>query len=622
MWFLMFCGWVVGQVTIVSPEEISINIPADGISRKTLYFEVQVDKRYPIGFVDTATAKITSGLIINTDTDPESTGTQIPIKETKLAVTIQAPDSVTRAILEIEVENTYAQIPVRFTTPAEPFILVGSLNASLGNYSTSNKAHPDLDAYDNMVYAKGKNLFYGGRKAFYAKGRVWDKYRLTASFDSDRYYQNQLFKDLDPDYQYPIYGDASTLVYDAQTESMFYAKLERNASFVVLGDYHTYLQATEFTTYDRSFNGLLTNFQIRNNHNLVGFATVTDREMTLDEIRGEGISGYYRLSRENITRFSEKVKIEIRDRYHPETVIKSSNMVRYLNYDIDYIDGTLMFKQPISSIDASGNPIFIVISYEHKSERKESAIGGFRYSGMFKNKYQFGSTFILEEQSPQNYLMYGIDTKIPIAKILAVKGEWAGSRDLVTNQNEDNGHAYKAELTFTPRTNVYLNGYYRKVENNFVNRSQSGRQFELGSEKYGVNGKLTSSRFGRITSEYYRQFNNTGTPQEIWINSFLMMYEKEIMEKGQVRLGYQESERERKRSLYKDFNYRKSELLRGQLAYQFLPNLSGVLESDVNLRREKQTKPNSTAIGVTYDLSKRLSTYLKYRFITGEKNRT
>ena len=606
---------------MVIPYETDIELPADGVSRKTVYLEVQDEWGYKLENISVVTVEITAGQIIDTDSDLLTTGIQIPVRSGIIRLTVLAPDQAGQAVLEIDVDGTFTQIPVSYITPAEPFILVGSLNASVGNYTTSNQIHPALDdPYDNTVYVKDNNLFYGGRKAFYAKGSVWEKYRLTASFDTDRYYRNQLFEDLDPDYQYPIYGDASTLTYDAQTESMFFAKLERNQSFMVLGDYSTRMNVTEFTAYDRSFNGLLTNFQIRDNHQLVGFATLTNREMTLDEIRGEGISGYYRLSQERITRYSEKVRIEIRDRYHPETVIKSTDMVRYLNYDIHYVDGTLMFKQPIASIDPSGNPIFIVISYERKTGRQESGIGGLRYSGVFGKNFHLGSTVIAEEQSPRNYFLYGFDAKLPLTSWLAFKGEFAESHDIVTQNGEEIGQAYKTELSFVPFNSFNLKGHYRKVDKNFTNRSQSGSRFELGSEKYGMSGTLSTSRFGRISSEYYRQFNNVDSPDEIWINSLLVMYEKDFIDNGKVRLGYQQAERERKNRNLSDFFYRKSELLRGQLSYRFLPKLTGILESDINLDRKQQSKPNNTTLGVSYDLSKKLSTFLKYRFITGEKN--
>ena len=635
-------GWVHGQATIQDPTENTvtqlhhiniavtgepgistrIELPADGETEKTVRLEIQDEWGYRLDHIKMATVRITGGKIVETDVDPVREGVQIPLKDGILQITIRAPKHAVEAVLEVELGGAFSQLPVRFTPPAEPLVLVGSLNASGGIYQTSNEDHPEVDdPYDNTTYFPDKRLFYGGRNAFYAKGSVLGEYRLTASFDSDRYHRDRLFEDLDPDEQYPIYGDASILTYDAQSESRFFAKLERGRSFLVMGDYNTHLTGTEFTAYDRSFNGILSNLRVSDKHSLVGFASLTNREMTLDEIRGQGISGYYRLSRNHITRFSEKVKIQVRDRYHPETIVKSTDLARYQDYDINFLDGTLMFKQPVPSIDAAGNPVFIVLSYEHKSTRKETAIGGLRYSGTLADRFKLGTTFIFEEQSPRDYLLYGVDARLPITRWLALKGEVAQSRDQVTNSGEESGQAYKAEFSFIPTKNVSFKGYYRNVGINFVNRSQTGRQFELGSEKYGFSSLFKASQFGRFVSEYYRQFNKRGTLDESKIWSLRMTYEKDIIGKGQVSVGYEEAQREKRRHALDEFNVRKSRLFRGQVAYRILPKVTGTLESVTNMDTVDQSKPNTTSLGLVYELSEKLSTYLKYRVINGKSNR-
>ena len=77
-----------------------------------------------------------------------------------------------------------------------------------------------------------------GRIAYYLKGHVLGKYLLTSAFDSGQQKLGDLFADitardnerlltnLDPDTLYPVYGDDSTLVYDAQSQSKFYVALE------------------------------------------------------------------------------------------------------------------------------------------------------------------------------------------------------------------------------------------------------------------------------------------------------------------------------------------------------------------------------------------------------------
>ena len=45
-----------------------------------------------------------------------------------------------------------------------------------------------------------------GKGAYYLKGQILGKYLITSSFDSDRA-QKALFRQLDPNTYYPVYGD-------------------------------------------------------------------------------------------------------------------------------------------------------------------------------------------------------------------------------------------------------------------------------------------------------------------------------------------------------------------------------------------------------------------------------
>jgi len=101
------------------------------------------------------------------------------------------------------------------------------------------------------------------------------------------------------------------------------------------GDYNTGLTENEFTAYNRTFNGMLANWQQRDHH-ILGFASLTDREVVQEEIRGQGISGYYYFQGGNITRFSEKIMLLVRDRYHSETILSLKEQTRFHDYDVNY----------------------------------------------------------------------------------------------------------------------------------------------------------------------------------------------------------------------------------------------------------------------------------------------
>jgi uncharacterized repeat protein (TIGR01451 family) len=106
----------------------------------------------------------------------------------------------------------------------------------------------NLDARDPGAWT---GVYTQGRVAYYLKGHVAGRFLLTSAFDTGTREFKQLFRNLDdagndrllvnldPDRFYPVYGDSSTVVYDAQSSGRFYlavsseelkASLQRNGA--------------------------------------------------------------------------------------------------------------------------------------------------------------------------------------------------------------------------------------------------------------------------------------------------------------------------------------------------------------------------------------------------------
>jgi len=433
--------------------------------------------------------------------------------------------------------------------------------------------------------------------------------------------KDQLFRDLDPNEQYALYGDASQISYDAQTQSKFYGKIERNESYMVLGDFNTEMRGTEFTAYDRSFTGFQGHVKAWD-HTLTGFATLNNRKMKLDEVRGEGISGYYYLNVGRITINSDKIRIEVRDRYHPEKVLKSTEKIRYQDYDINFVDGTLMFKQPVPSVDSRGNPVYIVCAYEYESNEDKSAIGGVRYDGQFLGRLKVGSSLIIEEKEPSNYMLYGTDLSLPIFSWITVNGELAHSRNSDFSSGEQSGQAWKTELKLAPHRMVNLEGYYRSMDNTFLNASQTGSRFDQGAEKYGASGTFKLDKYGTVESEYYRQFNQIGSVNESHVRVANTHYQYSLNEKTKLRLGYENALRKQVGSDSTQTRSYQSNLIRGQVTYELGSRLSTLVEHEQNLGSTDQSKPTGTSIGLSYKLTEQLNLFVKQKFLTSGLNKS
>lgn len=614
---------VIGSPVTIIADKNTIEMPADSESVQTVKIEIQDAWGYRVGRIKTVTVSISKGHINAADLDSLSAGWQLPVVDGQAEIPVRASATVGQETISVRTGEAVLDISARYTTPLMEFMMVGSLDAaaSLAETKDKNFDEPKFTLAD-WTYQEGqiKDIPASGRLAFYAKGSLLRKYQVTTSYDSRRTEDNQLFRDLDPNKQYALYGDASTLTYDAQTQSKFYGRIERNESFIVLGDFNTDLRATEFARYDRSFTGVYSKIHA-GSQAVTGFATFNDRTMKLDEIRGEGISGYYYLDASQITTNSDKIYIETRDRYHPEEVLRSDEQVRYQDYDINYVDGTLMFKQPVASVDASGNPVYIVVSYECQSKSSKSLIGGLRYEGTVKN-LRLGSTVIVEEKNPSNYYLYGADARIPVAKWLQVKGEVAQTRMPNYPADEQIGNAYSAEVELKPHKAVELKGYYRNVDEDFTNSSQTGSKFEVGAQKYGTSGSLNLGKAGKIRSEYYQQLSDEGTVNEQRTEAASANYEYSFSDKTSARVGYQDAMREKMGTDSTATSSYESKMLKGEVAHRWNSRLSTTFAHEQNLSGGETSMPSGTSIGLSYHITQQVELSLKQRLIASSERST
>ncbi len=612
---------VIGPPEQVIPLDDDFILPADGFASDEYRMEVQDEWGYRISYIKKVTLNISHGALLNEDIDPQTPGVQVVLDDGFFTAEIQAPEEVAAdAYLDVTVEGLNRQIPLHYDLPMIPFILVGGLDVAAATMPAEQQDTdlPEFGILNNNNIDLGDNAVAGGRAAFYTTGSLKPGMQLTASLDTDRGYMDQLFVDVDPYEQYPLFGDASTVVYDAQTRSKLYVKLQQNENFALIGDYNTNLTDNEFTAYNRTFNGLLSKWRYKNLQ-AMGFATSSDRVMRQEEIRGEGISGFYFLQSGNVTRFSEKIRIITRDRYHSETVLETKDLTRFIDYDINYLDGTLMFKQAVPGIDDLGNPVFIVISYEYQSGGVSALIGGLRLSSAFSNGLTIGGTLITEERAPTNYFLYGLDARIPIQDWVNFQAEFASSSNPVIADEVDQGFAYRTEIAATPTPEMGLKAYLRQVDDKFYNPSQVGSALENGSVKYGVSGNYKHLKYGRFTSEFYRQDRTEGTDDEIHSQVFNLNADRMLNERSSLKVGYENAWRERI-MVSADSSHRDlSHLLKVQYNILLLDKISGVFEHQQNLDAGNRAKPTNTSVGLTYPVTEKLNVYWKYRLIQGRE---
>lgn len=199
----------------------------------------------------------------------------------------------------------------------------------------------------------------------FLKGKIRGDALLTLRYDSDRDTSERLFRDVEPDRFYPVYGDTAGKGFDARSGGDFFVKVEKDRSYVLYGDVRYTPESSVFQLagFQRSVEGAKAHIE-RGNVTLNFYAAETDASQVELEIPGQGISGPYDLNIPDVVANSEVVEIITRDKDQPAVVLSSERLSRYTNYTLDYFARTLIFTQPVPSVDENFNPVYIRVTLE------------------------------------------------------------------------------------------------------------------------------------------------------------------------------------------------------------------------------------------------------------------
>jgi len=409
-------------------------------------------------------------------------------------------ESTTRSgevILRVPVVDRHEEVRAWLEPETRDWILVGLAEGTVGWNAVGGNL-------ENLAEDSREEEFYGdGRLAFFARGRVKGNWLLTAAYDSRRDLDDReaarLFGAVDPDAFYTVYGDASIQSHDAASRAPLYVRLERERFYALFGDYATGLTITELGRYNRRLTGLKTSIR-HGRIDATAFAARSHETYGREEIRGDGTSGIYRLATGDLVVNSEQVTIEVRDRYRSEVVLSEQRLTRFIDYDIDFAAGTLVFREPIYGSDQDFNPQFIVVEYETWDDRDPQWQAGGRAAVHAGERAELGVTFLHEGGHGTGGDLAAADLRVDVTPSLRFKGELAGSdTDL-----EGRGGAYLAELQ-NRSEKLDAKAWLRRQESGFGLGQQ--RFGEAGMFKFGADADWRFTRAWKLGGRAYREEN-------------------------------------------------------------------------------------------------------------------
>ncbi len=386
------------------------------------------------------------------------------------------------------------------------WIIVGLVEGTVAHNTLSGnmKALSSLDKVDGI----SKN----GRVAFFAKGKVKGKYLLTVAYDTHKATQkvgSQLEGNIDPDAWYTLYADNSSSQHNAPSSNKLYLKIEKENFYTLLGDYRTDMSVTQLAKYERTLNGIKSQYRGETiSYN--AFISQTTNKHHHDEIPADGSSGLYHLSHDIVSN-SEIIRIETRDRFHSERIVSTQEFTRYQDYDIDYNTGALFFKFPVAGRDKDLNPNIIVVDYDSETDSNKEIIAGGRISAKTNNEnIEVGiSALNIGQNGSNNDTLIAIDADYKITKDLKLHAEMAQSKTKKSEFKSINAQVLELEKQIR---NIEAKIYYHKQGKSFGIDSQvseAGTQ-KLGAEvRYKINDKTKLN--AEISTE--KNLNNNNTNQ-------------------------------------------------------------------------------------------------------------
>jgi len=385
--------------------------------------------------------------------------------------------------INLKFENFREQEVRTWLRPAQrDWILVGFAEGTAGYNTLTDNAAAAADAGHEDGY------YDDGRVAFFAKGQIKGEFLLTLAYDTDRDRDKTrgVFETVvNPDLFYPLYADVSEQRYEAASQRKLYVKLERNQFYALFGDYSTGLSVTDLARYERRFNGVKSEYR-GENVGYTAFAAEADQAFTRDEIRGDGTSGLYRLSRAPIIANSEQIHIEVRDRLDSGQVLSSQNMTRFLDYNIDSLNGTIYFKKPVPSRDLEFNPVYIIAEYEAIADGTDNLVAGGRASLRSSNDaVEVGVTYINDDTQGAEADLTGVDLRWQVNEQTLVKAEYAETNSIVATVDQG-GNASKIELEHHGEK-VDVRAYVREVDDEYGMGYQSAA--DRGFRRLGVDAR-------------------------------------------------------------------------------------------------------------------------------------
>lgn len=502
------------SLTVIAPGHagsIKMDAPATSIADSKTPVKVTLhlvdDNGVPVTARTQLTLELDNGTWLDKDLVPEEPGLQAFMEGGVAEFTLLPPGNPSDAIVKVIAGNLEQQLKIAFLPELRPLIgagiIEGVVNFRAGKVNVN--APTAYDAFERElrhISVGGRDVKGSGRAAFFFKGTIKGKYLLTTAYDSDKTTQQRLFRDIQPDKFYPIYGDSSIKGFDAQSTERFYLRVDREKSYVMYGDFTTSDSSPDrrLSQYSRSATGIKGHYE-SGNISANAWGSHDNLAQKIIEIVPNGTSGPYRVpGMDALYENSEKVEVLVRDQNQPTIILEAKTLSRFVDYSIDLMTHEIFLKAPLSSQDAKFNPRSLRITYESTDGGEAFFKGGADARVKLTNNIEIGASYARDDNPEQKMEVMGSTAIVKLAEKTTLIAEVARTH---TGKNNIELNAAQSSKRGANQTNIPSS-----TLPSYINQNTTGIEGEGWAERLEFRHEGTDLKANAQVTHADKNFNN------------------------------------------------------------------------------------------------------------------
>ena len=386
------------------------------------------------------------------DLNPLEAGVQIVVVGGSASLELVPPANPGEGKIRVSSGTFQSESLIVFLPDLKPLTGIGVLEGILNVRNLANMqlgAPSAADAFESELRGwtdSNKSTQGAIRSAFYFKGVVKGDYLLTAAYDSDKTAATPMFRDIQPDKFYPVYGDSSVKTFDAQSSQRLYVRIDKNRSYLLYGDFNTAssTEVRKLSQVSRSATGVQHVYNSGDVRVTSHYSRDTLKQV-IEEFPANGTSGPYALTKSNgsdLFANSEVVQLVVRDRNQPNSIISATALNRIVDYTIEPLSKTILFTRPIGSLDQDLNPQSIRINYVVDAGGTAFDVAGTDVQLRVSDRLQLGLVTEVDDAPGNKRELTAVTALTRVDDSTVISGELVGTKSDLRGI----GQAYGLEL--------------------------------------------------------------------------------------------------------------------------------------------------------------------------------